>query len=212
MKITSVDTEFAPSERSQRRRRGTLLRVQTAAIRLTLDRGLDGFTMDDLAEQVDVSRRTLFNYVGDKLTAVLGADEALTDARVAEFIATETSGRPLETLMRLVLDWVEESDPGVDLNDVARQLQRAIANEPRLTREVVRRGSQVVARMSDLLVEKEGWSADDVRARVIASTVQTLLNEATKRTLDATNVGAVTHTENVRAVFAAFRDVTAVPT
>ena len=51
----------------------TTRRITLCAQRLTDERGLDGFTMDDLAEAAEVSRRTLFNYFPGKVDAVLGA-------------------------------------------------------------------------------------------------------------------------------------------
>ena len=54
----------------------TRVRIVRCAQRLCLDAGFDGFTMDELAEAAEVSRRTLFNYFPSKVDAVLGAAEA----------------------------------------------------------------------------------------------------------------------------------------
>ena len=59
------------------RRRLTAHRITGCAQRLTLERGLDGFTMDDLAALAEVSRRTLFNYFPGKDDAVLGGPPVL---------------------------------------------------------------------------------------------------------------------------------------
>ena len=69
----SVDESAEKRSRADRRQR-MLHRITLTAQRLTDERGLDGFTMDDLAEAVDVSRRTLFNYFPGKVDAVLGPD------------------------------------------------------------------------------------------------------------------------------------------
>ena len=45
--------------------------IRVAALRLVIDHGYDGFTMETLAQDVGISRRTLFNYVKDKESAVL---------------------------------------------------------------------------------------------------------------------------------------------
>ena len=50
----------------------TARRIVLCAQELTLEHGLDGFTMDDLAQRAEVSRRTLFNYFPSKDDAVLG--------------------------------------------------------------------------------------------------------------------------------------------
>ena len=54
------------------RRRATAYRISVCARSLTEQHGLDGFTMEDLAEAAGVSRRTLFNYFPGKVDAVLG--------------------------------------------------------------------------------------------------------------------------------------------
>ena len=60
-----------PASRTARAMR-RLVEIQEAAATLVIERGYDGFTMDELAERVGVSRRTLFNHVPDKASAVLG--------------------------------------------------------------------------------------------------------------------------------------------
>jgi transcriptional regulator, TetR family len=47
-------------------------RIQGTAVSLAPERGPDGFTMDVLAAAADVSRRTLFNQVGDEMPVILG--------------------------------------------------------------------------------------------------------------------------------------------
>ena len=60
------------------RKVSTAHRITTCAQRLTDQHGLDGFTMDDLAAEAGVSRRTLFNYFPGKVDAVLGPGPGAT--------------------------------------------------------------------------------------------------------------------------------------
>ena len=55
----------------QEKKERTKLTIQRKAIDLTLERGLAGFTMQELADAADVSRSTLFNYFPSKADAVL---------------------------------------------------------------------------------------------------------------------------------------------
>lgn len=48
--------------------------IQRKALELTLSQGFDGFTMQDLADETEVSRTTVFNYFDDKASAVLGTE------------------------------------------------------------------------------------------------------------------------------------------
>ena len=45
--------------------------LRTEARRLTIERGLSGFTIEELCSEVGVSRRTFFNYYASKESAVL---------------------------------------------------------------------------------------------------------------------------------------------
>ena len=49
-------------------------KIRVAALNLVIENGYDGFTMEELAHKVGVSRRTLFNYIKDKESAVLGSE------------------------------------------------------------------------------------------------------------------------------------------
>ena len=48
--------------------------IRVAALNLVIEAGYGGFTMEELAQKVGVSRRTLFNYIKDKESAVLGPE------------------------------------------------------------------------------------------------------------------------------------------
>lgn len=58
-----------------RRRIARQQEIHAADCRLVVERGYDGFTMDDLAGAVGVSRRTLFNHDPDKALVRVAMDE-----------------------------------------------------------------------------------------------------------------------------------------
>lgn len=70
--------------------------ITRTAQRLAVERGLDGFTMDELAEAAAVSRRTVFNHFGSKIDAVLGNPPSITLEDVERF----RSGLPHGHLVR----------------------------------------------------------------------------------------------------------------
>ena len=78
-------------------------RITVCAQKLTDERGLDGFTMDDLAEAAEVSRRTLFNYFPGKIDAVLGVFPVLDQQAVAVFCAGGPHQDLVQDLRALVL-------------------------------------------------------------------------------------------------------------
>src|SRR3954451_6776111 len=86
-----VEHEPVTSRLRERKKLATRLALHEAALRLVAERGLDGVSVDAIAERAEVSPRTFFNYFSSKDDAVLGLDPAATDHTV-EFLR----GRPAE--------------------------------------------------------------------------------------------------------------------
>ncbi len=86
----------------EQKRWETSHRITLCAQRLTDEHGHDGFTMDDLADAAEVSRRTLFNYFPSKTDAVLGAPPEIPDAVVDTFRAGGPHGHLIDDLTELV--------------------------------------------------------------------------------------------------------------
>jgi AcrR family transcriptional regulator len=57
-----------------RKKAATRRSLHEAALRLAMERGLDGVTVEDVADAVGVSRRTFSNYFPSKEAAILHAD------------------------------------------------------------------------------------------------------------------------------------------
>jgi len=152
------------------RRISTAHRITVCAQRLTDQRGLDGFTMDDLAEEAGVSRRTLFNYFPGKVDAVLGPGpgDDVDDDVVAEFRGRGPTGDLIEdigVLMSRIL-----TVKGFDRHeaDVAR---RVINANPRLLAAAHERFGSVLEPFADLVLEREGEAFGRHRARLLLTII-----------------------------------------
>ena len=146
------------------RRLETALRITVAAQRLTERHGLDGFTLEDLAEVVGVSRRTLFNHVPGKLDAVLGPVPVLDEASAADFVAGGPSGDLVEDVVVLARSLVDGS--GLSRDDLERG-RRLLLGEPRLIARAHQRFDELSAAFGDLVLEREGEAFGRERALLL---------------------------------------------
>ena len=87
-----LDTEgiHAPRGLRERKRLETLCAIEDHATRLVLDKGYDNVTIEDIVDAANISKRTFFNYVDSKETAVLGHPVVdLPEKERKEFLAAD---------------------------------------------------------------------------------------------------------------------------
>jgi len=177
----------APTNRRQRKMQETAARLTSVSRRLTVEHGLSGFTIEEVCREVDVSRRTFFNYFPSKEDAVLGVDpDDQLQLFAQEFLARKPGGwdKVLDDLVDLVIEHFESA--GIDANGHA-EFVAAIEREPRLlirfigvTRERDRDGAALIAR-------REGLPADDPQAHAAMNVLSLLMRMAGERFFDAAN-------------------------
>jgi AcrR family transcriptional regulator len=105
--VTDTATELGRRERKKLETRRAL---REAALRLFVERGPDDVSVEDIAEDADVSVRTFFNYFSSKEEALFGWDpealDGITEAVVAR-PANETPFRAIRNVIRGFFDGVE---------------------------------------------------------------------------------------------------------
>jgi AcrR family transcriptional regulator len=84
-------------ERNKLRRRE---QITDAALRLFAERGFDGVTIDEIAEEAEVSRRTFFRYFARKEDVILAWKQQLADELRAALAARPSEEQPLDAVHR----------------------------------------------------------------------------------------------------------------
>ena len=118
---------------------GRRAEIITAAQQLAVDHGYSGFTFDDLAAAVGVSRRTLFNHVSSKEEAALGLLPRITDDQIITLRAGGPTGDLIDDLLITLVDALDGDEV------TAEDWQRM--------RDVVRRNPELLVRVHDFVDE-----------------------------------------------------------
>ncbi len=160
----------------ERKKLRTRRALADAALRMFTENGFDATTLEELAEEAEVSRSTFFRFFPAKEAAAIEAEAELWTAYLAALADRELSGAILSELHQTLAAAVAGLDPGWDDRFVATR--RLIAAESPLLRyiEYYRAGirGQVVACLADKL----RLDPEDLRLRVLAELATTAFSLA----------------------------------
>lgn len=156
------------------RRQAAARRITLCAQRLTDERGLDGFTMEDLAVAAGVSRRTLFNYFPGKVDAVLGGIPDLDVDLLAQF----RSGGPHGDLMTDLAVLADALLAGGEFDRTGVEIGRRVMRIPKLLAAAHERFECYSDRFVEEIRVREGSSFDPGRARILIRVLVALFDVA----------------------------------
>ncbi|HEX8866375.1 MAG TPA: TetR family transcriptional regulator [Lentzea sp.] len=148
----------------ERKKAETRRVLAAAALRLAMERGLDGVTVEDIADQAGVSRRTFSNYFANKEDAVLGADRERFQALVALVGSRPPGERPWDALRAATAE-LYRTWPVPDVEWMAQL--RLLRRHPSL---LARQAGDQVALERDLTAVLVLREPDEEVARLMAST------------------------------------------
>lgn len=153
----------------ERKQEQTRRRIVRCAQRLCLEAGFDGFTMDELAEQAEVSRRTLFNYFPSKVDAVLGGGDPphFSSPELAPVADTFRAGGPHGRLVDDLGELTRHLLATQTIDRESARLRRSVLTaSPRLLTVIHERFEEVAEQIVGLILEREGADFGTVRARL----------------------------------------------
>jgi len=176
-------TDSAILSKAEQRKQQTAFRLSAVCRRLTAERGLSGFTIEEVCDEVGVSRRTFFNYYPSKEEAVLGFNEDEEMLAIsAKFLALGSRGWGvvIDDLVDLVGEYVQSVGPNVDDH---LEVIRVIDREPKLLARFIGAGREREEQIIALVASREGVDVDDPRARAIVDILSTAMRSSVERLL-----------------------------
>lgn len=166
--VTELDRADGRSARRSDNRRAIL----DAAIELAQERGVGGYTADDLAARAGVSRRTVFNHVESLEDALAQGLAAVLNAVVADFLTTANAVPLGEDDPASALQAVSAALHSVDLvrplSAIAPLLRDTRVPHPALQGWALQSLRLVIDRLADELRRRYS-AADDLEVDLLAT-------------------------------------------
>lgn len=164
----------------ERKKQETRLALSWAAIRLTVERGLDNVRVEDIAAEAGVSTRTFSNYFANKSEAIV-ARHVERARRIAAELRDRPAGEPIWTAITHAALAGFTVDGNGDEHTVPDEQWaagvRLMVAEPALQSEFARAGAAAEAEFAAVVADRTGTdAAKDLYPRLVAGTVGAALN------------------------------------
>src|SRR5215471_11957285 len=157
-------TTQPPGDRSlplrERKKLRTRRALAEAALRLFTANGFDATTLEELADEADVSKSTFFRFFPAKEAAAIEAEVELWSAYLSALADRELSGSVLGELHKTLAAAVAGLDPGWDERFLATR--RLVAAEPALLKYVEHYRSGINQQVIDTVAAKLGLDSEDL--------------------------------------------------
>src|SRR5215471_1418571 len=163
-----LDRSLPLRERKKLRTRRALA---DAALRLFAEKGFDETTLEDLADEAEVSKSTFFRFFPAKEAAAIEAEAELWTAYLAALTGRDLSGPVLSELHQTLAAAATGLDPGWDDRFVATR--RVIAAEPALLRYVEHYRAGIKGQVAACLADKLELHPEDLRLHILAELATT---------------------------------------
>ena len=155
----------------ERKKLRTHRALADAALRLFTENGFGRTTLEEVAEEAEVSKSTFFRFFPAKEAAAIEAETELWTAYLTALAERELSGAILGELHQTLAEAVAGLGPGWDERFIATR--RLIAGEPALLAYVEHYRTGVERQVIDCLAGKLGLQPEDLRLQVLAELATT---------------------------------------
>src|SRR5215472_1898601 len=173
----------------QRKRRQTRAALSRAAIRLSIQRGWETVTVDEIAAAANVSPRTFRNYFSTKAEAV-AAGHLERMLRIADELRARPADEPLWTAITNAVsaqfESPERTRKGGAVPDASRWMERIrfLLTEPAIHAEVLRASASAQGELAKAIAERTGARrANELHPQVAAAVVVAVVGLVVERWL-----------------------------
>ncbi|MDQ1580515.1 MAG: hypothetical protein QOD05_1290 [Microbacteriaceae bacterium] len=167
----------------ERKRVDTRERLQTAAVTLVHQKGMEHATLDAICKEADVSTRTFFNYFDSKEAAILGLEDvAISSDSVSDLLEAHVGSGPIELTIRMVFGLL---NPSVDSSALLPLRMKIINQYPqllgRMANQLQRMTQQLTAAMGPILRETSNFAdQDETESEISVEILLSLCSGATR--------------------------------
>jgi AcrR family transcriptional regulator len=155
----------------ERKKLRTRRALADAALRMFTEKGFDATTLEELADEAEVSKSTFFRFFPAKEAAAIEAEAELWTAYLGALADRELSGPILSELHQTLAAGAARLDPGWDERFLATR--RLVAAEPALLKYLEHYRAGIKDQVIACLAGKLHLDPEDLRLHVLAELATT---------------------------------------
>jgi AcrR family transcriptional regulator len=164
----------------ERRRRQTSADIRDAAVRLTLERGFDKVTIDEICAEAGISTRTFFNYFPNKESAIAYGPSDIPPELVADFVAAGPAPYSvvLAELITLAAHHLRDVPPR---REHAAHMLELAKTSPSVLAAFLADLERFQNHLTDVVARRQGTRADDEIVALVAALALTAVRSGIER-------------------------------